>query len=733
MFPYLIAGAIGFAVAKLFEEDEAPKYADGGSVLLAPNGKPSNLTPEQYKLVRTPAFKQWFGYWDLIISGKSKSYQDNGIREICHLLKKGDFPTIKIVAKFLSKQVSENDILIPMPSRKGCVTDNHSLLLSNEISKISGARVYSDLCGSERESLYDIKKQNIKLKDIDLGLFLKSELPNGAKYFIVDNVIGTGFSMYNAQLTVGKNAEPLVYAIDDTKISKVVDENGEPLVVYHGTQKKFNVFDKKEIGSNYGYDTFGFYFTEDGGQASSYAYLRSNINTNIVLEVFLSIKNPLTLNEIKSQIPNIEDKYLIDEGEYEDISEIKIYDSNRKVIDKLAKNKDGIIIRYDYGFYAVRDSNQIKLADGTNTTFDGNNPDIRFDGGGSVNVIDIEQYNIGGINYRFVEIAEKNHNKIELYRQAGDGKYYGNILYRRVPRYTPKFSSPMVNDLNQLYAFEPVSNSELFNAVKNKTKPFASLNYWVNHYDEGEIENEIESYISVCKENNLQYSLKRIKRDNNPNLDSVRFEVCQSGTFEELFDMDALIEDYWNNDIDSFYIEKLDEIRDLDLSYFLHNEWDDGLSDTGLILGIPPKFTMSLIIMGISYGLAKKYNYNQEVKIIENTNSEDVQYDGGGEITTYTEFYNKLKIEDGSKYIGKKFTDVFPYLKRSGSLPHKYRLIVKKYNNALKRLSENNYSTKSMKQADVNKIERMKLNMNKKKYLAKFYCDNAGTIIDFKK
>jgi hypothetical protein len=32
MLPYLIAGAIGFVVAKVFEEDEAPKYADGGSV-----------------------------------------------------------------------------------------------------------------------------------------------------------------------------------------------------------------------------------------------------------------------------------------------------------------------------------------------------------------------------------------------------------------------------------------------------------------------------------------------------------------------------------------------------------------------------------------------------------------------------------------------------------------------------------------------------------------------------
>ena len=32
MLPYLIAGAIGFVVGKLLEEDEAPKYADGGEI-----------------------------------------------------------------------------------------------------------------------------------------------------------------------------------------------------------------------------------------------------------------------------------------------------------------------------------------------------------------------------------------------------------------------------------------------------------------------------------------------------------------------------------------------------------------------------------------------------------------------------------------------------------------------------------------------------------------------------
>ena len=40
------------------------EYKNGGEILLAPNGKSSNLTPEQYRLVRTPAFISWFGDWE---------------------------------------------------------------------------------------------------------------------------------------------------------------------------------------------------------------------------------------------------------------------------------------------------------------------------------------------------------------------------------------------------------------------------------------------------------------------------------------------------------------------------------------------------------------------------------------------------------------------------------------------------------------------------------------------
>ena len=269
MLPYLIAGAIGYAVAKLLEEDEAPKYADGGSVLLAPNGKPSNLTPEQYKLVRLPEFKAWFGDW-------------------------------------------END-----PANS----------------------------------------------------------------------------------------------------SKVIDENGEPLVCYRGDNRERNIFNE---------DTF---FSSNDYVAGSY----SNENAIPEYEVFLNIRNPLNLlggNELRTRNGTLisgSDPYLVNafkEAIMELPNDYKIpalggYLDKEKLFNLIIRDYNNIeyidydtqstgwdaIIKYakKEGFDGVfmldesfdkfvkyQDSqitfnaNQIKLADGSNTTFDSNNPDIRFDEGGEL-------------------------------------------------------------------------------------------------------------------------------------------------------------------------------------------------------------------------------------------------------------------------------------------------------------------------------------------------------------
>ena len=67
--------------------------------------------------------------------------------------------------------------------------------------------------------------------------------------------------------------------------SKVVDENGEPLVVYHGTTENFSVFDKEKIKRKAA--GVGFYFTTDPSQRGYSEGEGAN-----VMPVYLSIKNP---------------------------------------------------------------------------------------------------------------------------------------------------------------------------------------------------------------------------------------------------------------------------------------------------------------------------------------------------------------------------------------------------------------------------------------------------------
>ena len=61
---------------KHIKENIDKEFAAGG--LVAPNGKPSNLSPEQYKLVRTPEFKAWFGDWENVRANASKVVDMNG-------------------------------------------------------------------------------------------------------------------------------------------------------------------------------------------------------------------------------------------------------------------------------------------------------------------------------------------------------------------------------------------------------------------------------------------------------------------------------------------------------------------------------------------------------------------------------------------------------------------------------------------------------------------------------
>ena len=161
--------------------------------------------------------------------------------------------------------------------------------------------------------------------------------------------------------------------------SKVVDENGEPLVVYHGSGNDFNIFkirkkkkykDATTIFSSNPQDEYyetGAFFSNDYETSNYY----SQDDSGFIRPFFLNIKNPF-LNEAENQLwnkvlPSIFDKYFQNEEKYDGI-----------IVNNI--NNVGRISNE----YVVIKPNQIKLADGTNTTFDSNNPDIRYKNGGII-------------------------------------------------------------------------------------------------------------------------------------------------------------------------------------------------------------------------------------------------------------------------------------------------------------------------------------------------------------
>ena len=168
---------------------------------------------------------------------------------------------------------------------------------------------------------------------------------------------------------------------DPENASKVVDENGEPLVVYHSTGYDFNIFKLSEIGKSIDYGTVGsgFYFTSSYENAENYKKSLSSNDSNVKNEKI--IKCFLNIRKIKDESNHTKFSGLNKKESEKYTEKLKLNGFNGIVVDIYFSRRD------NYNWYVAFEPNQIKLADGTNTTFDGGNPDIRFDEGGSLEEI----------------------------------------------------------------------------------------------------------------------------------------------------------------------------------------------------------------------------------------------------------------------------------------------------------------------------------------------------------
>nr|MBL0731269.1 PLxRFG domain-containing protein [Desulfobacterales bacterium] len=125
--------------------------------------------------------------------------------------------------------------------------------------------------------------------------------------------------------------------------SKVIDGNGEPLVVYHGTGKKFNIFRSHKINKR------GFYFTNKQTLASMFANVAEEGGQ--VYPVFLRIKNSLNLfyGDVRAgKLSTKQEKEYKEQG-YDGIS--SQIDKNKKVFEYIAFNPNQIKSIYNVGSF----------------------------------------------------------------------------------------------------------------------------------------------------------------------------------------------------------------------------------------------------------------------------------------------------------------------------------------------------------------------------------------------
>ena len=220
----------------------------------------------------------------------------------------------------------------------------------SEVNQKNKTILSKSLYATNERSIDDRRGNRADVEEIENPYYIDEELDNSSFF-------NTQYSLTDNQgRTLTKEQQEYF------KDSKVRDENGNLLTVYHGSYEKgFSVFDKKFLGSSTNAKSakLGFFFTDNQKLAKQYA---NRSASGQLFETYLDIKNPL-IKDFNGEQVNA-DKELT------------------KLIKQAKENgNDGVIaLNLKDGWqtdnqYIVFNSNQIKNIDNTNPTTDA---DIRY-------------------------------------------------------------------------------------------------------------------------------------------------------------------------------------------------------------------------------------------------------------------------------------------------------------------------------------------------------------------
>lgn len=290
--------------------------------------------------------------------------------------------------------------------------------------------------------------------------------------------------------------------------SKVLDKKGNPLIVYHGSP------DLRGLKENYIFeprflDDYAFFFTDNYSMAKSYADPKRAFDYQNaeegVIGLYLSLQNPLIVNAYNQIWRKFETT----------IDENKIIGTRNLIKYAQEKGYDGVIVNNVRDFYNENERRasggnlyvafkpeQIKIADGSNNTFDSNNPDIRFDVGGPVKKIE-------GKN---METKYKDGGYIVKYGKT-DKAPGGNTIIR---------TKTELNDFIEILKQNNHPNIEVFEAdSKGKSGKKVLIDEQNKNYTKRDI------YNFVLKNSYLQFDGE--KEDLEDDIDELTFSTRQNG------------------------------------------------------------------------------------------------------------------------------------------------------------------------------------------------------------
>lgn len=178
--------------------------------------------------------------------------------------------------------------------------------------------------------------------------------------------------------------------------SKAVNDHGEPLTLYHGTNQDFDTFALDKAGSSIdsGFLGTGFYFTDSASLAGTYANVGRG-NAQNVVPVYLSLKNPYmwgtktggVRSEVYGEKNGIPEElraavferagFTFKEGAEPDFAQEKALSEALRA-ELIARGHDGVIATFKNGGaeYVAFYPEQIKSTTGNNGQFDPENPSI---------------------------------------------------------------------------------------------------------------------------------------------------------------------------------------------------------------------------------------------------------------------------------------------------------------------------------------------------------------------